>query len=98
LLLKFEPGAYHGSALLFQAAQEGENDERAKRWEPYITGGVATHLIDASHFHMTSPEALAAIGPIVAAEILEKRVLCTCAACATQLRTTSSRLDAGRRI
>ena len=98
LLLEFEPGAYHGSALLFQAAQEDENDERAKRWEPYITGGVATHLIDASHFQMTSPEALAAIGPIVAAEILEKRVLCTCAACATQLRTTSSRLDAGRRI
>jgi thioesterase domain-containing protein len=79
LLLGFEPDTYDGSAILFQAAQEGENDKRAKRWQPYITGGVATHLIDSTHFGMTSPEALSDIGPIVAAEILENRELCTMA-------------------
>jgi amino acid adenylation domain-containing protein len=79
LLLSFEPDLYHGSALLFQAAREGENDERAKRWQPYLAGGVATHLIDSTHFRMTSPEALSDIGPIVAAEILENRELCATA-------------------
>jgi amino acid adenylation domain-containing protein len=73
LLLGFKPDTYHGSALLFQAAKEGDNDNEAKRWQPYITGGVSTYLIDSGHFHMMSPEALSDIGPIVAAEIMENR-------------------------
>jgi len=73
LLLGFKPDTYHGSALLFQAAKEGDNDDEAKRWQPYITGGVTTYLIDSRHFHMMSPEALSDIGPIVAAEIMENR-------------------------
>jgi len=70
LLLGFEPSTYRGSALLFQAALEGENDERAKRWQPYITGGITTQLIDSTHFQMTSPEALSIIGPVIEAAIL----------------------------
>ena len=73
LLLGFEPDIYSGSALLFQAALEGENDERAKLWQTYITGGVVAHQVDSTHFHMTSPEALSTIGPIVAKAILEHR-------------------------
>jgi amino acid adenylation domain-containing protein len=73
LFLGFEPDTYHGSVLLFQADLEGENDERAKRWQPYLTGGVAAHLVDSTHSHMTSPEALSIIGPIVATEILAHR-------------------------
>jgi thioesterase domain-containing protein len=73
LLLGFEPDTYDGSALLFQAALEGENDERAKLWQTYITGGVTAHLVDSTHFHMASPEALSTIGPIVETAILEHR-------------------------
>jgi pristinamycin I synthase 3 and 4 len=70
LMLGFEPSTYRGSALLFQAALEGENDERAKRWQPYITGGITTQLIDSTHFQMTSPEALSIIGPVIETAIL----------------------------
>jgi thioesterase domain-containing protein len=70
----FEPAAYAGEALLFQAAREGENDERARLWRPYVTGGITTHLIDATHSHMTAPQALSAIAPIVEAAILEHRM------------------------
>jgi len=73
LLLGFEPDTYNGSALLFQAALEGDNDERAKPWQAYITGGVTAHLVDSIHFHMTSPEALSTIGPIVDTAILAER-------------------------
>jgi thioesterase domain-containing protein len=73
LLLGFEPDSYDGNALLFQAARDGENDERAKLWQAYITGEIAVHLVDSTHFHMTSPEALSAIGPIVATAIQEYR-------------------------
>jgi nonribosomal peptide synthetase DhbF len=73
LLLEFEPDTYHGNAVLFQAALDGENDERAKRWETYITGGVSTHLVDSTHFRMTSPEALSTIGPIIETAILKHR-------------------------
>jgi len=74
LAVGFEPATYDGEALLFQAALEGDNDERAQLWRPYITGGITTQLVDSTHSRMTSPHALSAIAPVVEAAILAHRI------------------------
>jgi thioesterase domain-containing protein len=83
LLLGFEPPRYHGSALLFQAAREGDTGERAKLWHPYISGDISTHLVDSTHSDMTSPQALSAIAPVIAAAILAHRDRSTTASAVT---------------
>jgi thioesterase domain-containing protein len=74
LAVGFEPAVYDGEAILFQAALEGENDERATLWRPYITGGITTHLVEATHSQMTAPDALSAIAPVVEAAILAHQI------------------------
>jgi thioesterase domain-containing protein len=72
LALRFEPARFSGRLLLFLAADgltEDDLAERPGRWSPHVGGAIETHRIDCGHEFMMHPEAQAAIGRIVAAEL-----------------------------
>ncbi|MGV9413633.1 non-ribosomal peptide synthase/polyketide synthase [Nocardia sp. NPDC003693] len=65
----FRPGVFDGDVLFFTAADDEINRadpaRNAASWEPYATGTVHDHLVRCRHAGMTTPEALAAIGPVL---------------------------------
>ncbi|WP_225727997.1 MULTISPECIES: non-ribosomal peptide synthetase [unclassified Nocardia] len=65
----FRPGVFDGDLLFFTAADDEINrahpERRAAAWLPYITGQVEDHEIRCVHAAMTTPEALAVIGPVL---------------------------------
>jgi thioesterase domain-containing protein/acyl carrier protein len=72
LALDFTPGRFRGDLLLFTATiDQPEDTPAADMWRPYVDGEIKTHPIVTSHDHMTQPESLAQIGPILAAKIKE---------------------------
>ncbi|GCE39566.1 Siderophore biosynthesis non-ribosomal peptide synthetase modules Bacillibactin synthetase component F [Rhodococcus wratislaviensis] len=63
LLESHRPGQFHGSVLLFTAAHDDPTGECAKvSWEPYVDGVIRNRTLDSTHWHMTSPRALEAVG------------------------------------
>ncbi|HVB41344.1 MAG TPA: amino acid adenylation domain-containing protein, partial [Streptosporangiaceae bacterium] len=73
LLRTFVPSVYRGNALLFQAGREGDAAARAELWRPYITGTLTTAVLDCAHSHLTAPQALSIIGPLVASELRDRQ-------------------------
>ncbi|WP_103349349.1 non-ribosomal peptide synthetase [Amycolatopsis sp. CA-128772] len=72
LALRYEPARFSGRLLLFLAAEGRTEDDLAGRpgqWAPYVDGEIKTHRIDCGHEFMMHPQAQAAIGRIVAAEL-----------------------------
>ncbi|MEV4050202.1 amino acid adenylation domain-containing protein [Amycolatopsis sp. NPDC049688] len=72
LALRYEPARFSGRLLLFLAAEGRTEDDLAARpgqWSPYVDGAIETHRIDCGHEFMMHPQAQAAIGRIVAAEL-----------------------------
>ncbi|MFE5705856.1 amino acid adenylation domain-containing protein [Rhodococcus koreensis] len=63
------PRVFDGDLLFFSAAQsaEGEEGERPSPgvWQPAITGVIVENKVDCDHLRMTTPQALAVIGPIL---------------------------------
>ncbi|MFD9661723.1 amino acid adenylation domain-containing protein [Rhodococcus sp. NPDC059968] len=63
------PRVFDGDLLFFSAAQsaDGEDGERPSPsvWQPAITGVIVEHKVECDHLRMTTPEALAVIGPIL---------------------------------
>jgi glutamate racemase len=55
--------------VFFSAAHsaDGEEGERPSPsvWQPAITGVIVEHKVECDHLRMTTPEALAVIGPIL---------------------------------
>jgi amino acid adenylation domain-containing protein len=69
LLRGYEPAKYVGDVLLFQAGREGEAEERAELWRPYLAGSISAYVINSTHAHMTGADALSLIGPAIAADL-----------------------------
>ncbi|TLF82503.1 amino acid adenylation domain-containing protein [Nocardia cyriacigeorgica] len=63
LIAEHRPGIFRGRLDYFSAAG---HDTAARNWDAYVDGTVADHPIAADHDQMTSPEALAEIGPLLA--------------------------------
>ncbi|MFR9752328.1 amino acid adenylation domain-containing protein, partial [Nocardia sp. 004] len=60
LIAEHRPAVFHGRVDYFSASG---HDTAAANWQPYVTGRVDDYPIDVVHDQMTSPEALASIGP-----------------------------------
>ncbi|MFR9773646.1 amino acid adenylation domain-containing protein, partial [Nocardia sp. SC052] len=60
LIAEHRPDVFRGRLDYFSAAG---HDTAAAGWQPYVDGRVDDHPVGVSHDQMTSPEALAQIGP-----------------------------------
>ncbi|MEV0947914.1 amino acid adenylation domain-containing protein [Rhodococcus sp. NPDC049939] len=65
----YVPRVFDGDLLFFSATPsvEGEQGERPPPsvWQPAIAGAIVEHKVPCDHLHMTAPEALSVIGPIL---------------------------------
>ncbi|WP_068056818.1 non-ribosomal peptide synthetase [Nocardia xishanensis] len=78
LIARHRPGVFRGRLEYFSARILGENlvhgidpETSANKWQPFVDGVVADHPIQATHDQMTSPEALAEIGPRLSSRLPE---------------------------
>ncbi|WUI31184.1 amino acid adenylation domain-containing protein [Nocardia sp. NBC_00416] len=62
------PPVFRGQLQLFRALDNPEAGS-AQDWEPYVSGVVVDHPVPATHDGMTTPAALAVIGPWLAARL-----------------------------
>ncbi|MEV6135890.1 amino acid adenylation domain-containing protein [Nocardia sp. NPDC051990] len=60
---------FHGTLDFFSAS--GHTAE-SRAWRPYVDGSINEHPVEATHELMTSPAALAEIGPILAALLVDQ--------------------------
>jgi enterobactin synthetase component F len=65
----YRPAHYDGDLLYFSARNGITGELTADMWRPYCGGRITEHPVDVAHAQMTNPEALAVIGPILAAEL-----------------------------
>ncbi len=63
LLSRHRPEVFDGDVLYFTAAADGRRG--ATGWTDAVTGEIHDHSVPVTHWHMTSPEALAVVGPTV---------------------------------
>ncbi|MFE3223297.1 non-ribosomal peptide synthase/polyketide synthase [Nocardia sp. NPDC059228] len=61
----YRPAVFHGDVVYFTAALEERRATGAAGWSDAVDGTVRDHAVDALHWHMTSPEALAHIARIL---------------------------------
>ncbi|MGW4326904.1 amino acid adenylation domain-containing protein [Nocardia sp. NPDC004573] len=65
----FRPRPFDGDLLFFSAGDDPVNladpDRCAEAWQPYVTGAVHDHELRCAHSAMTTPDALAVIGPVL---------------------------------
>lgn len=65
----FRPRTFRGDLLFFTAADDeinrADRDRCAAAWRPFVTGAVHDHQLRCTHAAMTTPEALAVIGPVL---------------------------------
>jgi amino acid adenylation domain-containing protein len=65
----FRPRTFDGDLLFFTAAEDEINradpTRCAQAWEPYVTGAIHDQKVRCRHSGMTTPEALAVIGPVL---------------------------------
>ncbi|NKY87918.1 non-ribosomal peptide synthetase [Nocardia veterana] len=65
----FRPRVFDGDLLFFTAADDEVNladpARRAQAWQPYVTGAIDDRALRCRHSGMTTPEALAVIGPVL---------------------------------
>ncbi|WSG58687.1 amino acid adenylation domain-containing protein [Nocardia sp. NBC_01730] len=75
LIAEHRPGMFHGTVEYFSAAVADPADElraAATDWQSYVSGAVVDRPIEVTHARMATPEALAALGPQLAA-LLDRR-------------------------
>ncbi|MFD6895223.1 amino acid adenylation domain-containing protein, partial [Rhodococcus sp. NPDC060086] len=63
LLGRHRPGVFDGDVVYFTASSDGRRG--AADWADAVTGEIHDHSVPVTHWHMTSPEALAVVGPAV---------------------------------
>jgi amino acid adenylation domain-containing protein len=65
----FRPRVFDGDLLFFTAADDEINladpARCAQAWEPHVTGAIHDQKVRCRHSGMTTPEALAVIGPVL---------------------------------
>ncbi|WP_330333710.1 amino acid adenylation domain-containing protein [Streptomyces sp. NBC_00536] len=66
-----EPGRYRGPVLFFEAlpGRGADGTPLAELWAAHVDGPVENHPLDIPHSRFTTPEALAQIGPVLAAHL-----------------------------
>ena len=57
---------FEGDLVFFTAAGTPREDVDHRAWEPYVTGRVRDHRVNASHDALTGPAALTEVGPVLA--------------------------------
>ncbi|MFF2108898.1 amino acid adenylation domain-containing protein [Rhodococcus koreensis] len=71
LALAHRPSTPRGVDLLyFGAADSFDAPTGVSAWRPHISGEILVHNVPVSHQQMTSPEALAGIGPVLAHHVM----------------------------
>ncbi|MFD9667044.1 thioesterase domain-containing protein, partial [Rhodococcus sp. NPDC059968] len=63
LMSEYRPARFDGDIVFFTAAADGER--AAQGWGHAVTGAVHDHAVPATHWRMTSPDALAVTGQIL---------------------------------
>ncbi|AQA20715.1 amino acid adenylation domain protein [Rhodococcus sp. MTM3W5.2] len=63
LMGRHRPGVFDGDVLVFTAAADPAG--AADTWRPFVTGEIDEHPVEATHWQMTSPSAMEAIGPVL---------------------------------
>ncbi|MEV5650846.1 amino acid adenylation domain-containing protein [Nocardia sp. NPDC052254] len=65
----FRPRVFDGDLLFFTAADDeinlADSTRCAAAWEPYVTGVIDDRKLRCRHSGMTTPEALAVVGPVL---------------------------------
>ncbi|WP_067861092.1 non-ribosomal peptide synthetase [Nocardia shimofusensis] len=76
LISDYRPGVFKGRVDYFSARILGANlvrgidpETSAAKWRAFVAGEVVDHPVHATHDEMTSPHALAQIGPTLAARL-----------------------------
>jgi thioesterase domain-containing protein len=75
LMTSFTPDRFQGDLLFFAAARSDPADPyEAGRtspdaWRAYVDGEIHTHDVSVTHHRMTTPEALAQLGPVLAGRL-----------------------------
>ncbi|MFI0982037.1 amino acid adenylation domain-containing protein [Streptomyces sp. NPDC021093] len=66
-----QPGRYRGPVLFFEAlpGRGADGTPLADLWAAHVDGPVENHPLDIPHSRFTTPEALAQIGPVLAAHL-----------------------------
>ncbi len=70
LVADHRPAVFRGTVEFFRAACDVSHKERGRSagdWEPYVDGEVVDRPVQVRHEELTGPEALAEIGPVLAA-------------------------------
>uniref|UniRef100_UPI000B15BED9 thioesterase domain-containing protein n=1 Tax=Rhodococcus marinonascens TaxID=38311 RepID=UPI000B15BED9 len=66
LMSEYRPERFDGDIVFFTATADDATGTRAVRgWDGAATGKVDNHPVPATHWRMTSPEALALVGPVI---------------------------------
>ncbi|WP_054815045.1 alpha/beta fold hydrolase [Nocardia arizonensis] len=65
----FRPEVFDGDLLYFSATEGPTAPFGARLWQPYVTGELREHPIDAAHAQMTNSEVVAVVGPLLAAHL-----------------------------
>ncbi|MBF6464889.1 amino acid adenylation domain-containing protein [Nocardia beijingensis] len=76
LIAEHRPGVFRGTVQYFSAAVADPADElraAAADWWPYVQGMVVDRPVEVTHARMATPEALAVIGPQLAALLDARR-------------------------
>ncbi|MQY17212.1 non-ribosomal peptide synthetase [Nocardia macrotermitis] len=72
----FRPRVFEGDLVFFTAAEDEINradpTRCAQAWEPYVTGAIHDQKVRCRHSGMTTPEALAVIGPVLRERLADK--------------------------
>ncbi|MGN0124819.1 MAG: amino acid adenylation domain-containing protein, partial [Rhodococcus sp. (in: high G+C Gram-positive bacteria)] len=73
LMAEHRPGTYDGDIVYFTAAADDPTGTRgASGWNAAVTGAVDNHQVPATHWQMTSPDALDVIVPVLDAVLSER--------------------------
>ncbi|WP_405138638.1 amino acid adenylation domain-containing protein [Nocardia sp. NBC_01388] len=65
----YRPGVFDGDLLYFSATRGMTESFGVEMWRPYISGALVEHPVAATHAQLTNPDAVAVIGPLLAAHL-----------------------------
>ncbi|AOW91618.1 non-ribosomal peptide synthetase [Rhodococcus sp. WMMA185] len=69
----FAPERFDGGLLFFSAARdESQPVAASETWRQWIGGELINHTLEYPHRHMTDPEALAVLGPVLASALVSR--------------------------
>ncbi|MEV0340095.1 amino acid adenylation domain-containing protein [Nocardia sp. NPDC050713] len=70
---EYRPGVFDGDLLFFSSTSRRPGySPNVDTWRPYVSGAIVDHQTGHEHNHLTGPEALAVIGPILAEYLRER--------------------------